>query len=436
MATRRRRNEHAIPILESVKVKNYRVLKDVELTDLRPLTVLLGKNGSGKSTLFDVFAFLSDCFSDGLRKAWDTRGRFRELRSRDAKGPIVIEVRYREPGLPPITYHLAIDETEKGPMVDREWLQWTRTGGVGAPFKFLNFSHGQGSAVSGEMPDDEDSRQPENLKRPDAIAVSTLGQFEKHPRVAALRDFITGWYLSYLTTTTTGARNTPEAGPQERLTQNGSNLANVIQYLREQHPARLDKITQVLRRRVPGLGDVRTKLLESGHLLLQIKDAAFGDPVQARFASDGTLKLLAYLTVLYDPEPPPFIGIEEPENFLYPEFLPELAEECRIASKQSQVLVTTHSPFFVNGCAPDEVRVVHRGPDGYAHVWPVAQSQKVKALMEYGAQLGHLWMEGHLQPDDPLDAALASGKAKTPPPNNERTRGSPGSKARKKKASR
>ena len=61
----------------------------------------------------------------------------------------------------------------------------------------------------------------------------------------------------------------------------------------------------------------------------RIKDAPFDNPVLARFASDGTLKMLAYLVLLHDPEPPPFIGIEEPENFLHPRLLSELAEECR-----------------------------------------------------------------------------------------------------------
>ncbi len=400
----RRRPQHGIPLIETLRVQNYRVLRDVELRDLQPLTVLLGKNGSGKSTLFDVFAFLAEAFDEGLRKAWDTRGRFRELRSRGSDGPIVIEVRYREPGLPPITYHLEINEAGRGPIVEREWMEWTR-GRQGRPFRFLDFERGHGVAASGDAPDENDERRSENLARPDALAVNTLGQFEKHARVAALRNFITGWYLSYLTTTGSGARNVPEAGPQERLTQTGSNLANVVQYLREEHPAQLERITEVLRHRVPGLGEVDTRLLESGHLLLQIKDAAFGDPVQARFVSDGTLKLLAYLTVLYDPSPPPFIGIEEPENFLYPTFLPELAEECRSASSRSQVLVTTHSPFFVNACKPREVRMIHRESDGFARVWPVEGSVRVKTMMEEGALLGQLWMEDHLIPGDRLRRA-------------------------------
>src|SRR4051812_30713643 len=88
--------EQPVPRIEYLKVQNYRALQKLELEEISPLTVFLGPNGSGKSTIFDVFAFLSECFTVGLRKAWDRRNRFRELRTRGASGPIVIELRYRE----------------------------------------------------------------------------------------------------------------------------------------------------------------------------------------------------------------------------------------------------------------------------------------------------------------------------------------------------
>lgn len=117
----------SIPKIEYLRVQNYRVLKDLELKNITPLTVFLGPNGSGKSTIFDVFAFLSECFTLGLRKAWEKRGRFRELRTKEALGAIVIELKYREQiNTPIITYHLSIEEDTKGPFIVEEWLQWRR----------------------------------------------------------------------------------------------------------------------------------------------------------------------------------------------------------------------------------------------------------------------------------------------------------------------
>jgi len=218
--------------------------------------------------------------------------------------------------------------------------------------------------------------------------------------VAALREFITDWYVSYLSIEDT--RGQPEAGPQERLSKTGDNLPNVIQYFAERYPEKLDEVFQVLRKRIPRLDKVLAESMPDGRLLLQIKDAPFDQPILSRFASDGTLKMLSYMMVLYDPDPPQFIGIEEPENFLHPRLLPGLAEECRKASDTSQLLVTTHSPFFLNSARPSEVRVLYRDELGYTQAMRAADIQGIKEFLEAGASMGDLWLEGHFGVGDPL----------------------------------
>jgi len=186
------------------------------------------------------------------------------------------------------------------------------------------------------------------------------------------------------------------------LSRTGDNLANVIQYLSEQHPDRLERIFEVLRSRVPRIEKVLADAMPDGRLLLTIKDAPFDNPILARFASDGTLKMLAYLVLLYDPAPPPFIGIEEPENFLHPRLLYELAEECRAAAELGQLLVTTHSPFFLNALQPQEVRVLYRDEHGYSQALLASEIPGVSEFVSEGAMLGHLWLEGHFGVGDPL----------------------------------
>jgi predicted ATPase len=388
------------PRIEKLRVTNYRALRQLDLERLTPLTVLLGPNGSGKSTVFDVFAFLSECFTSGLRKAWDKRGRFKELRSRGAEGPIEFELQYRERKKAPlITYQLAIGEGTSGPVVQKELLRWKRKS-FGAPFRFLDFENGAGTVVSGDDPDEHDQRIDEKLDSPEFLAVSTLGQFAKHPRVSALRRFITSWYLAYLTADNT--RTTPEAGPQERLSQTGDNLPNVIQHLKEQHPERLEQIRTILARRVPRLERFDADLMPDGRLLLRMKDAPFASPVLAKYASDGTLKMLAYLTLLHDPAPPQLVGIEEPENQLHPRLLPELAEEANNASARTQLMITTHSPFLLDTLQPEQVRVLYRDDQGYTQSKVVADMPRAAAMHAAGNPLGRLWMEGFFDGGDPL----------------------------------
>ncbi|MBM4059875.1 MAG: ATPase [Planctomycetes bacterium] len=412
MKSSTRSGSAAPPRIETLRVWNYRALHHLDFENITPLTVLLGPNGSGKSTVFDVFAFLSECFSVGLRKAWDKRGRFRELRSRAAEGPVEFELQYREqPGQPLITYHLAIDENPRGPFVASEWLRWKRKP-KGAPFFFLKFECGSGTVVSGDEPDEQDERIEETLDSPELLAVSTLGQFAKHPRVGALRRFVTGWHLSYLTADNT--RTTPEAGPQERLSQTGDNLPNVVQYLKEQHPQRLEGILAILARRVPRLERVDAEPMQDGRLLLRIKDAPFATPVLAKYASDGTLKMLAYLTLLHDPSPPQLVGIEEPENQLHPRLVPELTEEAQTASARTQLMITTHSPFVLDGLRAEQVRVLYRDEQGYSQSLRVADMPRASAMHAQGSKLGRLWMEGFFEAGDPLARHGSPARVKKP----------------------
>lgn len=401
-ARRRKPVEPALPRIESLRVQNYRALRDLHLDNLSPLSVLLGPNGSGKSTVFDVFAFLSECFSIGLREALKNRGGLKELRTRGATGPLIFDITYRESSNSrPITYHLTIDLARGRPVVIEERLgQVFEDRRHGFAVILLDFRRGEGFVPVQQGMNGGLIFREVKLDGPDLLAVSALGQLAKLNHVAALRRFITGWHLSHLTADHT--RGTPDAGPQDRLSQTGDNLPNVIQYLREQHPERLDAILAALRQRVPKLQSVTADPTPDGRLLLQIKDAPFDRPILSKFASDGTLKLLAYLTVLYDPHPPQFIGIEEPENQLHPRLLPELAEECRAASARTQLMVTTHSPFFVNELRPEEVWVLYRDERGYTQARNVARMERAMSMYNEGGKLGSLWMEGFFDVGDPL----------------------------------
>ena len=391
------------PRIESLRVRNYRVLRAVELKGITPLSVFLGPNGSGKSTLFDVFAFLAECFTSGLRPAWEKRGRFKEMRTRGSDGPIEFELKYREtPKTPLITYHLTIDEDTKGPCVKAEWLQWRR-GSQGRLFRFLNFWEGNGHVTAGEIPDEEDKQINEQLNDLSTLAVSRFGQSALHPRVSALCRFITDWHISYFSTDT--IRGVAEAGPQERLSETGDNLPNVIQHLKERYPERLKKILSILSDWVPCLEKVDTELMMDGRLLLQIKDAPFEEPILAEFASDGMLKMLAFLTLLYAPEPPQLIGIEEPENYLHPRLMNGLVEEYSEALGLSQLMITTHSPYFVNGLRAEEVWVLYRDKQGFTVCKRASEMLGIKDFLEAGAKLGYLWMEGFFEFGDPLTNA-------------------------------
>lgn len=395
--------QQTVPHIESLRVKNYRALRDIELKQLKPLTVFLGANGSGKSTLFDVLAFLSECFTIGLRQACSKRGGLKELRTRSCDGPIEFTLKYREkPKTPVITYHLSIGEDTEGPFVETEWLQWRR-GSRGKPFRFLNFREGCGTIVAGETPDEANEPISEQFYDPSLLAANMFGHLARHPRVCALRRFITDWHLSRLSTD--AIRQVTKDGPQKRLSATGDNLPNVIQYLQERYPECLEKIISSLSNQVPRLEKVDTELMMSGLRQLKIKDAPFEQPILAKFASDGTLKLLSYLTLFHGPEPPQLIGIEEPENYLHPRLLTGFVGACLEALMFSQFIITTHSPHLVNELSADEVWVLYRDEQGFTVCKRASDMLGVESLLDAGAKLGKLWMEGYFEFGDPLTNA-------------------------------
>ncbi|MCP2258431.1 putative ATPase [Streptoalloteichus tenebrarius] len=397
------------PRIITLRVRRYRALRDIQLEKLSGMTVLIGPNGSGKSTLFDVFAFLDACFSKGVWAACEERGGLGDIRSRGTHGPVAVELEYREwpPDFGPqgrlLHYQLEVDERDGRPVVSRETLRWKGNPGPGRSRSILNFENGQGEVFD----EGSGSRREEALAEPDMLAVNTLGQLKGHPRIEALRRFISGWYLSYFSSEE--ARGVPRSGPQERLTRTADNLGNVLQYLKQRDPSRLRSVLGALRDTVPGLERADYETTVDGRLVVLFKDKPFQQPVLSKFASDGTVKMLAYLVLLSDPTPPPFIGIEEPENQLYHSLLPGLADLCRQAADRSQVLVTTHSHEFVNACQPNEVIALYRESDGFTRAVPAAHNPSVRAMLESGGKLGHLWQEGYFDVPRPITPGETCG---------------------------
>lgn len=425
--------------IEGFRVKNFRALKDVTLgrlwnnrgqeESLTPMTAVIGKNGVGKSTLFDAFGFLADALKSGVEEACDARGRggFGRIRTQGQTGPIEFEVYYKEDGnARPITYEVAIDIDKTGrPYVQKERLRQRRKGQKhGWPFSFLVLNNGKGVVWKGnqegrqidEAEDSfdvlglveslklgearEESRETEVIELDDLrkLGIATLGSLKQHPRISAFRRFIEGWYLSYFTPD--AARSLPLAGPQKHLNIHGDNLGNVVQFMEREHPKRFQTILERIAKKIPGINNIDTEKTNDGRLLLRFNDQGFHDPFYSQQMSDGTLKVFAYLLLLEDPTPPPFLCIEEPENGLYHKLLETLATEFREQATgkrgASQFFVTTHQPYFVDALDPSEVWVLEKGNDGFSTIMRANKIQFIQNMVDEGQPLGALWYSDYL----------------------------------------
>lgn len=393
--------------IESLKLSNYKAFKLVEIKNLSPYAVFVGANGAGKSTLFDVFGFLRDCLKDNVRAALARRGGFRELISRNARpgSNIGIELKIRMDltiGSRTVTYILEVGEVDKRPIVAKEILRYTRFGG-GKPYEFLRFTNGEGDAISNEAEitrdDNSVHRDHQKLDEPDILAVKGLGQFQRFEAASAFRSLIESRHVSDFHIQ--AARTSPEAGYAEHLSTQGENLSLVTQYLFERHRNILDQVLKKMARRVPGVEKVDAEQALDGRVVLRFSDGAFSDPFAARMVSDGTIKMFAYLVLLHDPQPHPLLCVEEPENQLYPSLLSELSEEfSEYAAKGGQVLVSTHSPDFLN-MVPLESLFLLSKKDGYTTVRKASDDPNLKSLVAEGDKPGQLWRQRVFEGVDP-----------------------------------
>ena len=381
--------------IESIEIRNYRLFRDARLTDLPRLAVVVGANGSGKTTLFDVFSFLKESLTQNVAQAVARRGGFAELVSRGQTGPIGITVKFRESGGRLATYQLDIANEQGRPVVDREVLKFRR-GQYGQPWHFVDFSRGRGSAITNEAAYGQEGvveeRKEHVLDDPSVLAIKGLGQFKEFRVVAEFRSLIENWHISDFHIS--NARPSAEAGYAEHLSTLGDNVAQVAQFLYERHPDRFERVLEVMKQRVPGVSRVEAKPTEDGRLVLRFQDGSFKDPFIARYVSDGTIKMFAYLVLLYDPQPHPLLAIEEPENQLYPELLHELVEEFRdYARRGGQVFVSTHSPDFLNGAQIEEIYWLVK-QDGFTSVRRANDSELLRGLVAEGDLPGALWKQG------------------------------------------
>ncbi len=383
----------------SIKIKNYRMFKNIHIRDIPPFCVIIGANGTGKSTLFDIFGFLRDALKNNIRQALQIRGGYREIITRGQEQEnIEIELQFRMKILDTerlVTYILIIGQNKNRPVIKREILRYKR-GEHGKPFHFLDFQLGQGYAITNEedfsKPDKELDREEQQLESNDILAIKGLGQFQRFKAATAFRSLIENWHVSDFHISE--ARGSKEISYAEHLSPTGDNIATVAQYIYQQYPTIFQQILEKMKQRVPGISSVEAKETEDGRLILRFQDQAFKDPFIDRYVSDGTMKMFAYLILLFDPNPHPLLCVEEPENQLYPTLLKELAEEfAHYSYRGGQVFVSSHSPDFINAVPLASIFWLIKS-QGITQIHRAADSEILKNLVAEGDLPGYLWNQG------------------------------------------
>ena len=377
--------------LDSLRIKNYKVLKDVEIDHIPPMAVFIGMNGVGKSTFLDVFAFLHEALNTNIRIALGNRGGFREVISRDQAGDIEFEFCFRsETDGSNLTYQLAIGMMgDQKPAVKKECLL-VQQDEKQLPVTALEFNSGIGFVLKQNPESPEDfslaEKKTYELDSQDILAIKGLGQFQEYAAVNQVRKQIEDWFISDFNAKE--AKELKDAGFGDRLSQSGANLVHVAQFFQENHKKTFDKIMDKLGKIVPDLAGVEIHESIDGKVSMKYKDKNFSRAFDSHLISDGTVRALYYLFLLKDIKHHALLCVDNIEKEVYPAFLRELAESIRLyALNGGQVFVTMYSLDFLNAVAPEEIFYMSK-KDGFASI--LTLSEKISELHKAGEALGDL----------------------------------------------
>lgn len=344
-------------MITHVSVRNYKSIASAEV-ELGPLTVLVGPNGAGKSNFIDALRFVSDRLIGGPAQALADRNGFdsvRRVTPRRHNADMTIALQTDIHGLEG-EVALVLGGNDEGYKVkserysveDKEWEVAQRV-----------FQKDEYTQVSG---------------RTYKLAAGPLVQGDDQlESLETLLSFLMD--AAYYSVFPDLLRRPTRSLPSNRFPRDGSDLSNVLWHLSKTSEERFGQLVTSLSKQIPDITGLEVKHIE-GWLFVKIKHQSGKQTITLDLSqeSQGTLRLLAMLTALYQDPSPSLITLEEPELGIHPGALPALYEIIKEASQRSQILITTHSPDLMSLCDPGELRVVEK-VDGATVIEPLGERQ-------------------------------------------------------------
>ena len=378
-----------------IRARNFRSLAHVDLP-LQPLNVLIGPNGSGKTNVLNVLRFLATMVKFDLVAAlddWNGFDHIQRLSTRTGAVELTIEGLVTQNASPnaPDSYKLRLAR-QKNSISRREEFTFKRRGGRG---RRITVSGSQVRIVEDEGPDFS-----HNLASNQTMGLATLPKLSDEEGGLGIRDFTD--FLSQLQVLEpdVSAARRPARQYGAPIAEDASNLADALARLRMRDPDSWELLKSELGRCLPGLEDVLLSPVggPSRSVTVQLVERGIAQPIELADASYGTVRMLALLAALHEPDPPPFTAIEEIDHGLHPYAMDVLLDRMRAASARTQILAATHSPTLVNRLRPAEIIVCDRDPETGASVIPAMSSDQIeRAIRASEWSPGELWFAGAIR---------------------------------------
>ena len=372
-------------MIKKLKVKNFKALRDIEI-ELTPIHVLIGPNDSGKTNILEVLAALCRSVDHKLAQAFLGSWKGAELVwSGNPQLPVTLEAIFNDPMVKTYNFSVSFGLLKENKQVD----------------------------ILNEFLDDGTSKKDikyQPMNNITSINYSPYISGDLGIKCEHIKKQLSGVHYYRFIPSFLSLPVAPDSKRQFRMETNGFGLALLLDEILSFDRERFDKLENRFRKIFPDIKSIKLQQEESykAHvdnpdqvtmlnkadgkgIYFQLKDS--GQLIPASQVSDGTLLVLAYLSILYLPEPPRLLLIEEPENGIHPKRLRDILEILRkLGNEQShtQVVLTTHSPYVLDLFKPEEVTLCTKQKNGEIKTTRLSDSPAVKKQLDVFT-LGEIW---------------------------------------------
>jgi len=366
-------------LLKSVRIQGYRPFRDFSAS-FGPLEVIVGANGSGKSSLFEFLRFLRDSVD-------------REIPPEIVHGSVGQQIFHnRSPAM--FSWNISVDFH---PVRFCAKYQGEIRGPVGRPdiaHEHIEKITRSGAELLMEVKNSNGfmqegfRKQTINLERGNRLALSLANDSFRFQSIYALRDYIYDWRFHDSFKIDRGRIRNPVLVEQNPiLSEDAGNLSSVLHYLQTEHQSKFDELQQHLRSTVPGFKELKVKAYGApGNIMAFWQEEGSNKELTLADLSDGILQLMCWVALFMQPDLPPLICVDEPTLGLHPRMLPTLAGVFKKASNDTQILLTTHSSYFLTLFDRSQIAVMRKEDGEAKFVKPSDSKVLIDILEDFGPE--------------------------------------------------
>ncbi|MCL4546803.1 MAG: AAA family ATPase [Deltaproteobacteria bacterium] len=408
-------------MIKKLKVKNFKSLRDFECDFSEPISVFAGPNMSGKSNVLDALSFISESVNIGLQTAIQNRNGYWEIKWKGNKMKRVDDEMQPE-------YILFLVEG------DIFLQKYKRKFDFNYFFEFSGDNYGNIFIKKEELNIDGQSiitvaqnnvKIRMDLKEPEQFfTIHLVNQLALQTiNISNGVAFDAKSLLSRMTFYTLEPASMKNAqnpsASQQFLMKDGRNLSSWLLTLQTKHPENFTKLTSAVRNIFPEVVQIFANITQTATVYLSSKENYLDEPINLQNMSDGELKLISLLSLIFAPPEltPPFIAVEEPENYLHPGALKYLVELFRgvradlekqpakkdfknppeIYLELSQIFITTHSLVLIDNFKIEELIIVKKAHGETTVVYPKDHKDMKELIEDKEIGLGSLYFSGALR---------------------------------------